>query len=360
VYKTALALALAFFSSCTCGSQKGPQNCNLKNKALLDFLKPGHALVLGEVHGTQEIPALVSAVACEAASKMPLIVGFEMGDFDGALQAFHESDGSEGFRDAVLQTSVWQQLSDGRASVALLETLEQLRRLKRAGHDVQVLFFDVLGASEVERAAKVLEAARKNPKAALLLDTGNMHASKRATETGPQMAQLLTEANIPLTSLDVKFPDGTRWSRVVVPVVGDGAGPFEAGRVNLGTLEDGAFDGTFEIASLTVSPPAAHPELAVSLVATVIEEQRRAEARGALERKDFRRSIERFGGLKELSKVDLYNLACALAQSAQVDAAFEKLNASITKGMRIDKELLSDADLSPLHADPRWPPRPGK
>lgn len=49
-----------------------------------------------------------------------------------------------------------------------------------------------------------------------------------------------------------------------------------------------------------------------------------------------------------------YNLACSLALVKRADDAFAALDQAVTLGYRDVDWLLKDADLKPLHGDPRF------
>jgi hypothetical protein len=50
----------------------------------------------------------------------------------------------------------------------------------------------------------------------------------------------------------------------------------------------------------------------------------------------------------------LYDAACCQAQGGEIDAAFATLDRAVGLGMTT-LEIQGDVDLTPLHADPRWP-----
>lgn len=50
----------------------------------------------------------------------------------------------------------------------------------------------------------------------------------------------------------------------------------------------------------------------------------------------------------------LYNLACSLALTGRTEEAFRTLDRAILHGYDDAEHLAEDADLSPLHADPRF------
>ena len=69
-------------------------------EGLEPLLKPGRILMLGELHGTEESPAFILDVACNAAAKkLPVVVGLELrSDLQGSVDTFLASKGSDSDR----------------------------------------------------------------------------------------------------------------------------------------------------------------------------------------------------------------------------------------------------------------------
>jgi hypothetical protein len=96
-------------------------------------------IIVGERHGTAEVPALFGDLACLASAQGPLIVGLEMeADQQAALDSFLSSDGSLLAQQAWRRSKHWT-LRDGRGSEAMWAMIERLRRLKAEGRDVSAL-----------------------------------------------------------------------------------------------------------------------------------------------------------------------------------------------------------------------------
>jgi hypothetical protein len=146
----------------------------------------GRRLVLvGELHGTAEIPARFGELAAAMAETAPLTVALEIPrDEQGRLDAFLDSAGSEADRVNLLAGDFWtRSYQDGRSSAAMLGLLERLRQL-RLKHAVSVCAFDVESGTELaaparERAmaARLAEwLAGADPEVRLLVLTGNLHS----------------------------------------------------------------------------------------------------------------------------------------------------------------------------------------
>jgi hypothetical protein len=227
-------------------------------------------VVVGEMHGTTETPAIFADLVCAARiTQRPIVVGVELRDQD-AIDAFMGSDGSGNHESAIhelLSKREWR-LPDGRTSQAMLMLLEELRALKLQGIVSGVVAFSQAqpGAPDAEReermASVLLSAAKRNPYALVIALTGNVHACKKTlAEIGsyPLMASFLPSAET--VSLFVTDRGGEAWT-----CDGSGCGPHSfgsAGALNRGiALSQSAsplpgFDGVLSTGlKATASSPA--------------------------------------------------------------------------------------------------------
>jgi len=161
-------------------------------------------LLVGEYHGTVEMPQIAADLLCSAVQqKRPVILGLEFTpENQSSLEAYLLSDGGAAARDRVLAAPAWQS-PDGRNSRAVFELLETARRLRAAGHTVGVVAFDLVPAPAVSRAretalAEALVAARARvPNSLVIALTGAGHAGKTPwssqTPPFPSTGQLLPE-----------------------------------------------------------------------------------------------------------------------------------------------------------------------
>ncbi len=186
-------------------------------------------LIVGEMHGTREVPALVAEVAAgigklkDAAGKaQPLVVALEMPAQDSGHQAYLASDGTAGDRKRLLASPFWAKAyQDGRASEAMLALIESVRKQARAGGAIKLAAFDM---SEAQIAAKVDRdqamadnlrvIVQDNPAARIVALAGNYHA--RQSVGAPWnaahrfMAGYLTD--LAPFSLHVNAPTGSYWA----------------------------------------------------------------------------------------------------------------------------------------------------
>lgn len=143
-------------------------------------------IVVGEAHGTVELPALFADIACSLTTDgRPLLVGVEHGPANQVvLDAYLASDGGAAARAVLLQAPAWNE-AGGRGSLAMLELIERVRQLRAAGADVALLAFDHVietpGTTELREqamAAHLMAAAGRSPGVRVLALTGLGHADK--------------------------------------------------------------------------------------------------------------------------------------------------------------------------------------
>lgn len=186
-----------------------------------------HRLVLlGEMHGTREIPDLVEHLVSAYAEQGPVLLGLEIpGSEQRTLHRYLDSDGGGDARDALLATRFWNirgDQHDGRRSYDMLDLVEHVRRLRQQGRDVSLLAYDSEpgprsspDARDRAMAARVRTAFNALPSGRMLVLTGNVHAMLERPEDAP--------AEIPLAmgywlrdsgpwAVDIKAERGHFWA----------------------------------------------------------------------------------------------------------------------------------------------------
>jgi hypothetical protein len=173
-------------------------------------------IVMGEMHGTAEAPAIFADLVCAGASRGPVLVGVEYPSFtQPLLDAFLASDGGEAARALLLSADQWR-VHDGRSSLAMLDLLDRLRRLKQAGRIVGVVAFVPTprpgsGQTEYDRAMAGMWTAAlgRNPGARLFVLVGNIHALEQSlalqdgSELTPAAMVLPPEQRVTLNAANV-------------------------------------------------------------------------------------------------------------------------------------------------------------
>lgn len=148
---------------------------------LVDAIGTSKLVLLGEMHGTREIPAITGELAAHYATRSdPVLLGLEATSNDQArVDRYLESADSQSDRTRLLAGKHWREPHhDGRDSRAMLDLIERMRQLRATGARVSVVLFDTPGDGERnQRMAVALRAAiQRNPAAMTLVLTGNVHA----------------------------------------------------------------------------------------------------------------------------------------------------------------------------------------
>lgn len=149
-------------------------------RLLADAIGKHELVLLGEMHGTREIPLMTSVLVGRYAKAEPVLLGLEVTSIDQArVDAFLDSAGTDADFATLLAGAHWREaMHDGRDSVAMLGLLEHVRRLRTGGAEVAVVLFDAPGDGERDqRMAHALRVAMQaHPGWRTLVLTGNVHA----------------------------------------------------------------------------------------------------------------------------------------------------------------------------------------
>lgn len=148
-------------------------------------------VIIGEVHGTTETPALVASLVRHVAASRPVQLGVEMpSEMGGALRAYLGSAGNGKDKAALLRQPFWSS-RDGRSSTAMFLLIEAVRVLRARGRDVDVFTMEPVYPGEADAAKaggylKVKEAGmaaairremdRAVPRQFVIALMGNFHA----------------------------------------------------------------------------------------------------------------------------------------------------------------------------------------
>jgi hypothetical protein len=231
------------------------------------LLRPATTLLLGEVHGTREVPAFVGALAHTVTEKLGVSLALEIPRQEQErIDAFMASAGTERDRAALLQGDFWK-LRDGRSSLAMLDLIEHLRRLSRESGKVRLIAIDDEGnalSPDEQMAENVLRHRHARKSDVMIVLTGNLHS--RIEEGNPwdtdfrSMGWHLAQERIPLVSLEARYATGTAWNcdgemSGVVPILGAADDPARPRSTSLVDPREG-FHGTFFVGTAHASQPA--------------------------------------------------------------------------------------------------------
>ncbi|MDY7227086.1 hypothetical protein [Hyalangium rubrum] len=196
--------------------------CGMPIIGLSPQVQEGRVMLLGEMHGTQEVPRFVAQSVCQTASSgTPVTVGLELpAENQQRVATFLRSAGTDDDWLKLMEAPFWRSpFPDGRGSEGMANLLDQLRRLRAQGLDVDVFVFDHPKqqgqAREEAMAATVLSFVRQSPRRFFLVLSGNIHP-----RTAPglpwdakyrPMGMFLSEQHEKLVALDMAYNSGTAW-----------------------------------------------------------------------------------------------------------------------------------------------------
>ncbi|HUJ27945.1 MAG TPA: hypothetical protein VLW85_18115 [Myxococcales bacterium] len=194
--------------------------------------RPGALVIFGELHGTNEIPALFGDVVERAAKRGRVHVGLELPGESGAIW-----------------TDPFQ---SGRTSKAMRALIARLHAL-----GVDVFWFDSNEKDRDGAMADNISAARaKAPQDLFLVLVGNLHARKQPGAPWDAdlrwMAVRLAGREPRLFTFDARYAAGTAF--ICQGNTPDKCAATKVGGMN-GAGHDG-YDGTYHVGAVTASSPA--------------------------------------------------------------------------------------------------------
>lgn len=224
--------------------------------------------LIGEIHGTNEIPALAVEHACVLAKsgrQVIFVLEFPRSE-QVAVEQFLASEGKRADREKLISSSFWQseRLMDGRASVAMLDLLMRVRYLRVQGAKINVLLDDGFWDEDrdMAMAQTILAEKAKSPDAVVVGLFGSFHSSESpGRERYPYQAIGYRLRELEPLTVYVNFT-GWAW----------GCATSACGVIRVGVVkpdavffkyipgdEDGidhAHDGVVNLPKITASPPA--------------------------------------------------------------------------------------------------------
>jgi hypothetical protein len=240
-------------------------------------IAPGAIVMLGEMHGSREIPGFTGNLACRAAvAGHAVIVGLEIPRVEqAAIDRFLASNGSLGEREALVRGAHWRRPGqDGRSSQAMVDLIERVRALRQDGLAAEVLAFDnekygAWNERDAGMARTILERAAAAPASFVVTLTGNLH--NRVEPGLPWDASLVPmgvhvkAGHARTLSLDVRYEGGATW--ICEPDGSCGAKPlprkdfpYEGRAIDTSeAARKPGIDGVFFVGTLSASPPAVAP-----------------------------------------------------------------------------------------------------
>lgn len=199
-------------------------------------------IVVGELHGTWEMPAAFRDIVCNAAAaKRPIVVAVERSETEQAdIDTFMKSNGGEDTRAALLRNHAWQDkgAQDGRSSRAYLHLLNHLRVMHHAGAIEKVVAFQPASgdmANYEAEMAKRLQSAASTKETLVLAFVGNFHAMRIPMRDNKPAAAYLPSAET--FTINLESSGGTAWNCAATgpsPPSGSFSDAVAAGRISCG------------------------------------------------------------------------------------------------------------------------------
>jgi len=218
--KPILAFALAAISAAaTAGNLPPGAACagRAEIAGTEQVLAAGRTVLVGEGHGTNEMPDAFLRLVCSALRRgQPVAVGLEMHDLGGALGTYMASTGDPEARQAFLADGFWTGSRDGRTSSAYFGMIEALRTMREQGLPLSVFgLYDKPGMGDQLLADRLRRERLARPDALILTYTGNIHSMLKRADWFP--AQIPTPmgalvADLHPVSIDLESDGGQSWS----------------------------------------------------------------------------------------------------------------------------------------------------
>jgi hypothetical protein len=238
---------------------------------LADLSQSHRLLMLGEMHGSRELPALVLATAGRLLDKkQPVVVALEMPErLEPIMTDMLTVDAPEKARSVMLADAFWSRSTqDGRSSQAMLALIDGLRLLRQGGGNIHLLPFDAdvtddmnAKTREDRMAENLRDAMRGHSDARFIVLVGNYHAriQKGAPWDAEQAFVAYQLRDLEPLTLNVTAPTGSVW--VCNPDCGNyefgvGKAPAQPKLDVFGALSDIGYAGEVTLPSLSASPPA--------------------------------------------------------------------------------------------------------
>lgn len=242
--------------------------CRQTPRGAEPLLLPGAVTLLGELHGTVEIPAFVARLACAAAEKgLHVAVGLEAPqELTENFLRYLQSAGDAQARNELMQGEFWH-FNDGRASQGMVALLDALRTLSQSGKRISLFLIDGNHESAETRdrqmATRLATLVGASPTAVTLVLLGNLHARTGSAEwAGWHLKGWLPR----LHALDVSYANGSAWC-----CTRRGCGPHRSSGEDLGpdpfvelfpSPNADGYTGRHYVGPISASPPAVRKDAA--------------------------------------------------------------------------------------------------
>ncbi|WP_394781792.1 hypothetical protein [Undibacterium sp.] len=207
--------------------------CRAQTKLGLGLLT-SRVIIVGETHGTKEIPEFVSGLACSLANEdRPLLVGLEMPiDEQKSISEYLKSTGTPEDKHRLTSGKFWHPyMPDGRSGEAMLKLIDDIRLLHAAKKEVFLFAMDMddnqmplplsknesnwPGLRNAFMALNIETRLGQYPNYTALILVGNYHAEKGIgtpeDKDGHSMAEILSH-KFAIQNIDFSTTGGEAWT----------------------------------------------------------------------------------------------------------------------------------------------------
>ncbi len=254
-------------------------DCKPQTQIDVATIKP-QAILVGEVHGTEQTPAFVAGLVCSLLNAgRPVVLALERSSEEQvAIDRYIDSEGSETDRQALLSNGAWTwPMQDGRNSQAVLALIDSIRLLRRAGQSVGILAMQHFPNPSLPKASKqpngpsgallsrmndrfmadmIAAVMAQHPDHTIVALAGNFHTATTAAawaEPGHQPVGEVLAALVPIYVIGLSAKEGgNSWNCT---------GPNDCGaRAMIGGpmyVQGNQIDAIAELGKISASAPAA-------------------------------------------------------------------------------------------------------
>ena len=253
-------------------------DCKPQTQIDVTTIKP-QAILVGELHGTEQTPAFVAGLVCSLLNAgRPVVLALERSSEEqAAIDRYIDSEGNEADRQALLSKGAWAwPMQDGRNSQAVLALIECIRVLRRAGQPVGILAMQHFPRPSLPKASRqpvdpsgallsrmndrfmadmiaALMAVR--PDHTVVALAGNFHTTTKAAEwdePGHQPAGEVLAGLVPIYVIGLSAKEGGASWNCTGPD-DCGAHPMIGGPMY---VQGNQIDAVAELGKISASPPA--------------------------------------------------------------------------------------------------------
>lgn len=222
--------------------------------------------LFGEIHGTNESPALVAEYLCAMSSsgrRAVLVLELPIAE-QHSIDRYLSSPGKRKDREQFINSEFWRSdFQDGRASVAMFDLIDRVRELRTQGASISIVADDGFQQQDRNRAVaeRILQIRDQDSGAAIVALFGNYHTGKAVGTPfdphGERVGYRIRHLH-PLT-INIDFHTGWAWActpKCGVNRFGNASSSQDPVRLELLLNDAQGHDAAVVLPKVTASPPA--------------------------------------------------------------------------------------------------------